>query len=284
MWGNVAAERTLQPSHPIMRHLLLLTITTTMMAAMATTVAGCSGSSAEDAGLSEADVTGTTKVCTSDGSCPTTLAELTTMKSGDLHQLFEAGGMGNEVFSGVYRGVPLCFPSEIPAPEAFPAGARSVIGFDLLVRGVRLLSQDHMNGIAGWIWHGKKFTPRQPGSLADVIAQQRDLDMVPIADVKNNIGRTDVDFSAEAILVADRPGRSIDLDYHVAETGLELPGNIPILGVSSVSTEIIQHIWDRVRLINAEANLYLGVAYVVDTPGKYDQTAVPMCYFALQPE
>jgi hypothetical protein len=254
---------------------------------MTTLVAGCSDSgpsSEDDASLGEDAITSAKKVCTRSAKCPSTFGELSKMSSGELKELFDKGAVGDTVFKGIYSGLPLCFPQELPRADQFPAGARAVTGFDPLVGALRLLGQKQMNDLAGFIWHGKKFTPMVNGTITTVNAQNQGKPLVPIAGVVNNIGRTDVDFSAEAVLNLNRRDKSIDLDYHGAKTGLQLPLGLPIPGISGISTEIIQHIWDRVRLIDPKQNLYLGVAYVVDKPGVYDASAVPMCFFALTPE
>ena len=157
------------------------------------------------------------------------------------------------------------------------------MGFDALVLALRALDGNQLNTLASFLWHGKKFTPRTTASLSGVL-QSSASDFTVVGDVINNIGRPDVDFSAEALLDVDRPNASLDLDYSAAQTGLELPGNVDIPGISAISVEIIQHVWDRVRLVNADAQLYVGTAFIVDQPGTYDASAVPLCNFALTPE
>jgi hypothetical protein len=200
-----------------------------------------------------------------------------------VRELFEKGSMGDVVFDGLYSGLPLCFPREMPPASAFPAGARAEVGFDQLVNAFRLLTTNQMNRVAGFIWHGKKFNPHTQDSVSQLL-QERGGNYVFVADVVNNIGRTDVDFSAEASLLLDRPNKSIDLDYSLARSGLQLPGNVPIPGISKITVPIIRHVWDRVRLVNPEKKLYVGEAYIVDQPGVYDASAVPLCFFALTPK
>src|SRR6185295_9319401 len=91
--------------------------------AMTFGLVGCSGAPATGVDTSGAAAT---------TAHPTSFADLKTLKSADLSDLFDQGSMGPEVFEGLYAGLPLCFPEEIPAPEAFPAGARQVQGFDSL--------------------------------------------------------------------------------------------------------------------------------------------------------
>jgi len=254
---------------------------------------GCSGSKTVRSAGAAADTVASG--CADPDNCPTRFSQLQSMTSDQLDALFNSGTAGDDIFSGVYAGLPLCFPSEIPSADQFPQGARAVPGFDLLIKAVQLLTTDQMNALAGFIWHGKKFTPRADnrpwmydaaGNLlpvSQVLASQPD-DYVYVGDVVNNIGRPDIDFSAEARLLLDRPNGSIDLDYEVAETGLQLPTGVTIPGISGISVDIIRHIWDRVVLVNADEKLYVGVAYVIDRPGVYDSTAVPICYFALTPQ
>lgn len=191
--------------------------------------------------------------------------------------------MGNVVFDGLYSGLPLCFPREMPPASAFPAGARAETGFDQLVGAFRLLTNNQMNRVAGFIWHGKKFDRHTEDSVSQLLSDRAG-NYLFVGDVINNIGRTDIDFSAEASLLLDRPHNSIDLDYSLARTGLQLPGNIPIPGVSKITVPIIRHVWDRVRLVNPDKKLYVGEAYIVDQPGVYDDRAVPLCFFALTPK
>jgi hypothetical protein len=244
---------------------------------------GCEAESSAVVGHGSAAVSGqTTAVCTSGGVCPAHFSELQSMSSADVGSLFDQGTAGDVVLNGNYSGLPLCFPDQIPPASSFPAGAQAVPGFDLLVTAMSALTPDQLNGLASFVWHGKKFTALTTEPVSQLL-QERAGDFVFVANVVNNIGRPDVDFSAEALLDLDRPNDSIDLDYSVAQTGLELPGDVNIPGISGISVEIVQHIWDRVRLVNADAQLYVGTAYIVGQPGTYDGTAVPLCDFALTP-
>lgn len=234
-------------------------------------------------GTAESQNTEAHPICTAAGACPKAFDDLTRLSSANLRELFDKAPMGEDVFDGSYSGLPLCFPQEMPPASAFPAKARAEQGFDQLIGAFHLLSSAQMNRLAGFIWHGKKFTSHETASVSELL-EERPGEWVFVADVINNIGRPDVDFSAEASLLLDRKHKSIDLDYSFARTGLLLPNNVPIPGISKISLPIVRHIWDRVRLVNPTTKLYVGQAYVIDEPGVYDEHAVPLCFFALTPK
>jgi hypothetical protein len=246
------------------------------MLVAATLLAGCaSGQSNDSAGSSEGNFTAVTRLVCPQPATPNSLDDLTKLDSCELKALFE-GELAKQntsdttaLANGAYDGIPLCRKDIIPDGSALPPRIRSEIHGENLLMGLLKVSDHATNGFAGKIWHGKEFTlpaNATKGSVLNFIDIQ--------SDGINETTRK----AAEAVHSIDPDNRWMVLDYKDAFTGVE--------GVfEGVSVQLIKHVYDTARLVNKEQNIYLGMAWLVNTPGVYEPgtaNTVPSCYFALK--
>jgi hypothetical protein len=249
-----------------MRHVVLIGLAA--LAAVA-----CGGSTSDSADGSEAAVT-------AGGTCvpaqsPNAFEDLQRLDSCQLKTMFESDvakqmTQSAPLLNGPYDGVPLCHKEILPTGSQLPAGVRSITGAPLLIDFLHL--SDHIdNGFAGSLWHGKEFTT-PPGAKQGTVLNFIDITTPGIEATTRK--------SAEAIHFHDDANGWHVLDYTNAVTGLD--------GLfEGISVQLIAHVYDTVRLVNPDKNIFLGMAWLVDKPGHYEANnpaaAVPSCYFALKP-
>ncbi len=249
----------------VMRHWLFV---------VAAVIAGCASESNE-VESSEGAFSSTTRLTCPKPATPNSLDDLKRLDSCELKALFEddaakeATSDVKALASGAYDGVPLCRKDIIPDGNALPPRIRQEIHGENLLMGLLKISNHATNGFAGQIWHGKEFTLAPNASRGSV------LNFIDIqSDGINETTRK----AAEAVHFIDTKNQWMVLDYTNALTGVRG-------ALEGVSVQLIQHVYDTARLVNAEQNLYLGMAWLVNTPGVYEPgtpNTVPSCYFALK--
>lgn len=247
-----------------------------MFIAAAALVAGCAAGESNGAPeSSEGAFTSKTRLDCATPKTPSSLDDLEKLDSCELKALFEsdaakeATSAPSALASGAYDGVPLCRKDIIPDGSALPPRIRSEIHGESLLMGLLKISNHATNGFASQIWHGKEFTlpaNATQGSVLNFIDLQSD-------GIQETTRK-----AAEAVHFIDTENKWMVLDYTNALTGVEglLEG---------VSVKLITHVYDTARLVNPKENLYLGMAWLVNTPGKYEPgtpNTVPSCYFALK--
>jgi hypothetical protein len=250
-----------------MRHVLLLGL-----AIVPAFVVGCGGSESDSASGSAAAVTA--------GTCappptPNGFEDLQNLSSCQLTSLFQSEFAKQNtdtapLLNGDYDGIPLCRKDMLPTVSQLPAGVRNINGAGLAIDFLGL--SNHLdNGFAGSLWHGKEFTT-PPGAKQGTVTNFIDMTTPGIEATTRK--------SAEAIHFHDAVNRWHVLNYAGAVTGLDglLEG---------ISVQLIEHVYDTVRLVGPEQNIFLGMAWLVDKPGQYEPNnpaeAVASCYFALKP-
>jgi hypothetical protein len=238
-----------------------------------TAAAGCAGSGSDDSTGGSAAAVSTTATCTADA--PSSVDDLSAMDSCHLQALFEDADVkkattGSPLLNGPYDGTPICRKDILPLGSQLPAGVKAISGAPALIDFLHL-SNTIDNNFASSLWHGKEFTS-PPGAKQGTVLNFIDITTPGITATTRK--------SAEAVHFADAENQWLVLDYTNAVTGLD--GLL-----SGISVEIISHVYDTVRLVNADKQIYLGMAWLVDKPGHYEANnpavAVPSCYFALQP-
>ena len=253
-----------------MRHATLLL---GLFALTATAVAGCASGSESDDGTGGAAALSGSGTCTADS--PSSVDDLSQMDSCHLKALFEDEKVmqatdGSALLNGPYDGTPLCRKDIIPLGSQLPAGVKNITGAPALIDFFHL-SNTIDNDFAASLWHGKQFTT-PPGAKQGSVLNFIDITTPGITATTRK--------SAEAVHFADPENHWLVLDYQNAVTGLD--GLL-----AGISVEIISHVYDTVRLVNADKQIYLGMAWLVDKPGHYEANnpaaAVESCYFALQP-
>jgi hypothetical protein len=225
-----------------------------------------------------------------DRACPKSLEDLENLSYEDLSAVFEASKESNVAFqeqlaealaknagavpedkkaltlAGTYDGRAICRSDKFPLPNQFPRSIRETLAGRALVHLVAWMPDPAINWIAESVWKGKVFdqNPTASGTLGTVV------------------NRINGSLFAEASYLSNASFGSQDLDYQNAKTGL---GISLIKPVENFSVFVIRHVYDAVRVVNADERLYLGMAYMVDEPGKFDpNTALPVCYFAMKPK
>ena len=253
-----------------MRHSSLLL---GLVALTATAVAGCASGGGSDDSAGGAAAISSNPQCDADNPC--TVDDLKNMDSSHLKALFEDQKVlkatdGSALLNGAYDGTPLCRKDILPLGSQLPKGVHDITGAPAIIDFLHL-SNTIDNNFAASLWHGKQFTT-PPGAKQGSVLNFIDITTPGITDTTRK--------SAEAVHFADADNHWLVLDYQNAVTGLS--GLL-----AGISVEIIAHVYDTVRLINAEQQIYLGMAWLVDKPGHYEANnpavAVPSCYFALQP-
>lgn len=236
------------------------------------TMAGCASGSADAVDSAEGEQTAAT--CPKPAT-PSSLDDLKGLSSCQLKALFEsdeakaATSTPAALANGAYEGRALCRKDIIPASAEFPPEVRKIRGAEALV-GLLRTSDTVSNGFAGQVWHGKEFT------LATHATRGSVLNFIDFASPEGIT--TETNKRAEAEYFIDAKNQWMAIDYTNAFTGIDglLEG---------VSVKLIQHVYDTARLVNPKEHLYLGMAYIVNTPGKYEPgtpNTVPSCYFAIQ--
>lgn len=205
---------------------------------------------------------------------PDTLDGLSKYSACQLQKLFEsdeakAATAEHGIPKGAYDGIPLCRKEVLRTvkSEQMPAGVKAIGGAKLIYDLLKL-SDTFDNTIAKEIWHGKNFTP-----AGDVVG-----DVNNFIDFTTDEITADTKTSAEAKYFIDPDHKWLVLDYQNAATGL------PFL--KKVSVELIRQVYDTARLVDKEKGIWVGMAWMVDKPGKYTpevpNTVIPSCYFALK--
>jgi hypothetical protein len=251
-----------------MRHVLLLGLLTTLA-----TVA-CGGGSSSDGtdGSGAAISSGTT--C-DPAQTPNQVGDLQNLSSCQLKSLFDSEFAKQTtsdapLLNGPYDGTPLCRKDILPAGSQLPAGVKAISGASILIDFLHI--SNHLdNGFAGSLWHGKEFTT-PPGAKQGTVLNFIDITTPGIQETTRK--------SAEAVHFHDDVNQWHVLDYTNAVTGLD--------GLfEGISVKLIAHVYDTVRLVNPDKQIYLGMAWLVDQPGKFvandPSAAVESCYFALVP-
>jgi hypothetical protein len=244
------------------------------LAAFAASAMACGGSESEDnVGEGEGAFTGTTRAVCDKAAQPQSLDDLKKLDSCELKGLFEddankAQTMGMPLPNGAYEGIPLCRKDIIPESETLPPKIKAIHGARFIT-GLLKISNTLTNKFASQLWHGKEFTAPDGARQGTVLN---------FIDVQSEGINETTKKSAEAIHAFDETNQWMFLDYTPAATGLDglLEG---------VSVDLIQHVYDTARVVNAKEGIWLGMAWLVNDPGKYEPgtpNTVPSCYFALK--
>jgi hypothetical protein len=244
------------------------------LAALAASAIACGTESSDDnVGEGEGAFTSRTREVCDLPAQPQSLDDLKKLDSCELKSLFEDQAnkvqtMGMPLPNGAYEGVPLCRKDIIVESEQLPPRIKEIHGARFIT-GLLKISNTLTNKFANQLWHGKEFT------AADGAKEGTVLNFI---DVKSEGINETTKKSAEAIHAFDEKNQWMFLDYTPAATGLDglLEG---------VSVKLIQHVYDTARVVNAKEGIWLGMAWLVNEPGKYEPgtpNTVPSCYFALK--
>ncbi len=208
---------------------------------------------------------------------PTSLAGFEKMKTCQLEALFQSPAAKENTAAaaipvGAFEGVPLCRKELLRTVRSsdIPPAVKA-LGIEAILK-LLSVSDGFDNKVAGEIWHGKHFTPNAPGAELGFVNNYIDITDRGIND--------DTRRAAEADYFIDRKADRnwLVLDYKGASTGLR--------GLKHFSVELIHQVYDTARLVDKERGIWLGMAWMVQTPGEYSpetpKTVMPSCYFALQ--
>jgi hypothetical protein len=255
-----------------MRHVLMLGLTVMAVA--------CGGQDSDDVGGSEGAFSSTTRTTCESAPAPNSLEDLAKLDSCQLKAMFESDAaktatVGSALPDGPHDGMPLCRKDILPSAAELPAGVAAISGAKFLISLLKI--SNHLdNAFASALWHGKEFTA-EPGAKRGSVLNFIDLRTQGIDETTRK--------SAEAVHFIDTDNQWMVLDYTNAVTGL--PGKLGKFDqLEGITVDLITHVYDTARLVNPEKGIYLGMAYLVDEPGKYEpskpKSVVPSCYFALR--
>jgi len=244
--------------------------------ASATFAVGCSGSSSSEQEPEATEGELGVEACGAP-RVPSSLAGFEDMKACQLEALFQSADAKRNTATapipvGAFEGVPLCRKELLRTVRSsdIPAAVKD-LGIEAILK-LLSISDRFDNKVAGEIWHGKHFTPNAPGAELGFVNNYIDITDRGIND--------DTRRAAEADYFIDRRADRnwLVLDYKGASTGLR--------GLKHFSVELIHQVYDTARLVDKERNIWLGMAWMVQTPGEYTpedkKSFMPSCYFALQ--